>query len=76
MAYVRSLREIPLDEEPHASVLAALRPDPTESPYVGEVDWEGATEEQLAHVAICKRCRELLAGDGDVGTGGLGGEED
>jgi hypothetical protein len=69
MAYRRSLREIPLDEEPHASVIAALLPDPTESPFVG-VDLDGATQNQLAHLAQCAECSALLGLDVSANTTG------
>ena len=64
MAYVRSLREIPLDEEPHASVLATLLPSLAEgeSPGDGEVNWGAASEAQLAHVAMCPVCQAILGG--------------
>jgi hypothetical protein len=47
MAYTRSIREIGLDEEPVASALAAVLPDPDESPYSDELRWDNATEEQI-----------------------------
>jgi hypothetical protein len=68
MAYRRSLREIPLDQEPHASVIAALLPDPDESPFVGDVDWSSATDAQLLHVRICPACAEVL---GKIGSSSL-----
>jgi hypothetical protein len=72
MAYVRSLREIPLDEEPHASVLAALLPvfDPDEdgSPSMMStgVNWDDATPDQIAHIRICPQCDAALGGLGRV----------
>lgn len=60
MAYTRSLREIPLDQEPH--VLADLLPDPTESPYEG-VDLSSASADQLAHLGQCPACRDALGLD-------------
>jgi hypothetical protein len=66
MAYVRSLREIPLDEEPHASVLAALLPDPTESPYDPEVDWANISAHQLRHLQKCPACAAVLGGIGQI----------
>jgi hypothetical protein len=74
MAYTRSLKEIPLEEEPHASVLAALTPDPFESPYSG-VDLSGATDGQRAHLAMCPRCRDALGLDpSGTGAASSGGE--
>jgi hypothetical protein len=78
MAYVRSLREISPDEEPHASVVAALLPV-SESPYSGsvEVDWASASEYQLNHLAQCPACAAFLGGVGrvaaapTVGDGGV-----
>lgn len=60
MPYTPSLREIPLTEEPHASVLAAVNPE-SESP--GDLDW--SNEDAVAHVRICKQCQEFLGVDGD-----------
>lgn len=75
MAHVRSLRDIPLDQEPHASVLAALTPDPTESPYreINELIMD-ATLDQAKHLEICPRCREMLGiGQGHAGVGQIAG---
>lgn len=72
MAFVRSLRDIPLDEEPHASVLAALLPhfDPDdESPdkdALESVNWANASAYQLAHLAKCPQCVAVLGGYGRV----------
>jgi hypothetical protein len=77
MAYTRSLREIPLTEEPHKSVLEALLPGPDsldespgespsmDSPHEG-VDWSMATPEQIAHIKICPECDAALGGLGKV----------
>lgn len=59
MAYVPSLREIPLDREPHKSVLDALTPDPFADPYVG-VDLDEASASEVAHLNQCKACRDIL----------------
>jgi hypothetical protein len=59
MAYKRSLREIPLEEDPHASVLEAVvgtAESPAESP--GSI--AGLTDDQLSHLAQCEQCREFL----------------
>jgi hypothetical protein len=68
MAYVRSLREIPIDQEPHASVLAAFTPEPGESPSTATT-WETATAAQLAHLRACPVCREIVGGYGQVSVG-------
>lgn len=47
MAYVRSVREISVNDEPLASALAAIAPDLEESPPSSALRWENATEEQI-----------------------------
>lgn len=59
MPYVPSMREIPLDQEPHASVLASLSATITEETEF-LVAWEEATDEELAHVLACSQCAALL----------------
>ena len=59
MAYVPSMREIPLDQEPHKSVLDTLMPDPFAESYE-PVDLSEATDAQKAHLDQCMRCRQEL----------------
>jgi hypothetical protein len=70
MAYTPSLREIPLDQEPHASVIAAAEESPG-----GLANLDDA---QKAHLDICPQCRDYLGGlavgnYGQAGTVELGG---
>lgn len=67
MAYVRSLREIPLDEEPHASALEAILGDPEESPLPDGPDW--SDPDAVAHVNMCRKCQEALNVQGAPNTG-------
>jgi hypothetical protein len=67
--YHRSVREIPLDEEPHASVIAALVPGPGESP-------SALTDDQAAHLAYCEQCQavtgtHLNGSSGELGDGAV-----
>lgn len=52
MAYTRSVREIPLDQEPMAAAIAAVLPDPDESPGSTDMRWDNATEDQLRLLAL------------------------
>lgn len=52
MPYTRSIREIPLTEEPFASAIAAVLPDEDESPGSTEMRWDNATEEQKRLLAL------------------------
>lgn len=69
MAYTPSLREIPLDQEPHASALAAVQDED------GSIDWDAASADQLAHLNACPDCKIVLGGaDLQVGDGVVAGE--
>jgi hypothetical protein len=65
MAYRRSVREIPLSEEPHASVIAALLPSPGESPVA-------LTESQQAHLDVCLECQSITGIHSNTSNGQLG----
>lgn len=72
MAYVPSLREIPIDQYPH--VANDLLPDFSESPGDGEIDFSELTEEQTAHLQQCPTCASLTGYDraGLIGEGLVG----
>jgi hypothetical protein len=70
MAYTPSLREIPLTEEPHKSVLEALMPDPLSEDYA-PVTMNDLNAEQAAHLAQCSLCRAELGLNGTSATGEL-----
>lgn len=63
MVYRRSLREIPLDENPHLSVLNALKATQAEENDY-QTDWAQATEAQIKHVVMCPACNDVLGGLG------------
>jgi hypothetical protein len=65
MAYVPSLREIPLTEDPHLAALEAISPSDQESP--APLDF--SDEDAVAHVRICPQCREFLGLAKDFSTG-------
>lgn len=62
MAYVRSVREIPLDEEPMASALAAVLPDPEESPGDTELRWDNLTAEQEKLILLHPEAVAIVGG--------------
>jgi hypothetical protein len=59
MPYTPSLREIPLDQDPHKAVLDALIGDQDDESLGGEVDFSAASEAELAHLKQCPRCAAL-----------------
>lgn len=63
MAYVRSVREIPLDEEPIASALDAVLPDPEESPFTGELRWDNVTTKQADLLRLHPGASAILGTD-------------
>lgn len=76
MAYTRSIREIPLDEEPMKSAMEAVAPDPEESPYSGEIRWDNATEDQLRLLSLHPDAYVVLGGspEADPAIGETPGE--
>lgn len=61
--YVRSIREIPITEEPMASAVAAVLPDPDESPENTELRWDNLTDEQRKLIELHPDAVALVGGE-------------
>jgi hypothetical protein len=63
MTFVPSMRDIPISQEPHKSVLEALMPDPLAEEYA-PVDLSEASNYQRKHLNQCAVCADLLGLNG------------